>query len=66
VAFAAPLVFAGFTWQLGFLLGAVVSPTDSIAATSIARTQALPQRISLFGNQMSSTRRKISSFGQQN
>ena len=45
VAFAAPLVFAGFTWQLGFLLGAVVSPTDSIAATSIARTQALPRRI---------------------
>ena len=45
VAFAAPLFFAGFTWQLGFLLGAVVSPTDSIAATSIARTQALPRRI---------------------
>src|SRR5215469_16137096 len=45
LAFAAPLVFAGFTWQLGFLLGAVVSPTDSIAATSIARTLALPRRI---------------------
>ena len=45
VAFAAPLVFAGFTWQLGFLLGAVVSPTDSIAATSIAQSLALPRRI---------------------
>src|ERR1700678_1835719 len=45
VALAAPYVFAGFTWQLGFLLGAVVSPTDSIAATSIARTLALPRRI---------------------
>ena len=45
VAFAAPVVFAGFTWQLGFLLGAVVSPTDSIAATSIARSLALPRRI---------------------
>jgi CPA1 family monovalent cation:H+ antiporter len=45
VAFAAPHVFAGFTWQLGFLLGAVVSPTDAIAATSIARSLALPRRI---------------------
>ena len=45
VAFAAPLVFAGFTWQLGFLLGAVVSPTDSIAASSIAQSLALPRRI---------------------
>ena len=45
VAVAAPVVFAGFTWQLGFLLGAVVSPTDSIAATSIARSLALPRRI---------------------
>ncbi len=45
VAFAAPHVFAGFTWQLGFLLGAVVSTTDSIAATSIARNLALPRRI---------------------
>ena len=45
VAIAAPLVFAGFTWQLGFLLGAVVSATDSIAATSIARSLALPRRI---------------------
>ena len=45
VAFAAPLVFVGFTWQLGFLLGAVVSPTDSIAATSIARSLALPRRV---------------------
>ena len=45
VAFAAPHVFAGFTWQLGFLLGAVVSTTDSIAATAIARSLSLPRRI---------------------
>ena len=45
VAFAAPHVFAGFTWQMGFLLGAVVSPTDAIAVTSIARSLSLPRRI---------------------
>ena len=45
VAVAAPLVFAGFTWQMGFVLGAVVSTTDAIAATSIARRVGLPQAI---------------------
>ena len=44
VAFAAPFVFAGFTWQLGFLLGAVGRPPP-IAATSIARSLALPRGI---------------------
>lgn len=32
-------------WRAGFLLGAVVSPTDAIAATSIARRLGLPRRI---------------------
>jgi CPA1 family monovalent cation:H+ antiporter len=35
----------GFDWRLGFLLGAVVSPTDAVAATSIARKVGMPQRI---------------------
>jgi NhaP-type Na+/H+ or K+/H+ antiporter len=35
----------GLDWKAGFLLGAVVSPTDAIAATSIARTLGLPRRI---------------------
>jgi CPA1 family monovalent cation:H+ antiporter len=35
----------GFTWALGIVLGAVVATTDAIAATSIARRLALPQRI---------------------
>ena len=45
VALAAPSVFDGFDWRLGFVLGAVVAPTDAIAATSIARRVGLPSRI---------------------
>jgi monovalent cation/hydrogen antiporter len=32
-------------WKAGFLLGAVVSTTDAIAATSIAKAVGLPRRI---------------------
>ena len=45
VAFAAHWWLPGFDWKLGFLLGAVVSPTDAVAATSIARRVGMPQRI---------------------
>jgi len=45
VALLAPRVFDGFDWRLGFVLGAVVAPTDAIAATSIARRVGLPSRI---------------------
>ena len=45
VAVIAPKVFAGFDWRLGLALGAVVAPTDAIAATSIARRVGLPGRI---------------------
>ena len=45
VALIAPLVFPGFDWRLGMLLGAVVAPTDAIAATAIARRIGLPERI---------------------
>lgn len=45
VAYAAPWVFRGFDWRLGFVLGAVVSTTDAIAATAIARRIGLPKRI---------------------
>jgi CPA1 family monovalent cation:H+ antiporter len=45
VAFVAKLWLPGFNWRLGFLLGAVVSPTDAVAATSIARKVGMPQRI---------------------
>jgi len=45
VAYAAPWVFKGFDWRLGFVLGAVLSTTDAIAATAIARRLGLPKRI---------------------
>jgi monovalent cation/hydrogen antiporter len=45
VAFTAKWAFAGFDWRLGIVLGAVVAPTDAIAATSIAKRLALPRRI---------------------
>jgi monovalent cation/hydrogen antiporter len=36
---------AALDWKAGFLLGAVLSTTDAIAATSIAKTLGLPRRI---------------------
>jgi CPA1 family monovalent cation:H+ antiporter len=45
VAGVAPRLFDGFDWRLGFVLGAVVAPTDAIAATSIARRVGLPRRL---------------------
>lgn len=45
VALAAPHVFPGFDWRLGLVLGAIVAPTDAIAASSIARRLGLPGRI---------------------
>jgi monovalent cation/hydrogen antiporter len=45
VGAAAHLFFSHLTWQTGLVLGAVVSTTDSIAATSIARKLGLPARI---------------------
>src|SRR5438128_10247934 len=45
VAAVACWIFPGFDWRLGFVLGAVVSTTDSVAATSIARRLGLPQRV---------------------
>jgi monovalent cation/hydrogen antiporter len=45
VATAASHIFPGFTWKDGFLLGAVVSTTDALAATSIAHRVALPRFI---------------------
>ena len=35
----------GFDWRMGLVLGAVVAPTDAIAATSIAKRIGLPKRI---------------------
>jgi CPA1 family monovalent cation:H+ antiporter len=35
----------GFSWELGFVLGAIVSPPDAVAPLSIARRMQLPRRI---------------------
>jgi CPA1 family monovalent cation:H+ antiporter len=45
VAFAAPLFLTGFDWRAGFILGAVIAPTDAIAATAIARRLGLRKRL---------------------
>src|ERR1700734_638141 len=35
----------GFSWPVGFVLGAIVSPPDAVAPFSIARRMKLPRRI---------------------
>ncbi len=45
VGLAAHWLIPGFDWRLGMVLGAVISPTDSIAATAIAKRLRLPDRI---------------------
>jgi len=42
---AAAHYWMGFSWQLGFVLGAIVSPPDAVAPLSIARRLQLPRRI---------------------
>jgi CPA1 family monovalent cation:H+ antiporter len=44
-AAVARLVLPGFDWRLGMVLGALVAPTDTVAATSIARRLGLPRRV---------------------
>lgn len=38
-------LFPSFTWAEGFLLGAIVSPTDATSATAIIRQLNAPQRL---------------------
>jgi|KBSSwiStaDraftv2_1062776.scaffolds.fasta_scaffold195153_1 CPA1 family monovalent cation:H+ antiporter len=45
IALLAPLFLPGFDWRMGVVLGAVIAPTDTIAATSIAKRLGLPKRI---------------------
>src|SRR5579863_7121665 len=35
----------GFSWPVGFVLGAIVSPPDAVAPLAIARRMQLPKRI---------------------
>ncbi len=45
VAESAHWLFPGFDWKLGLVLGAVIAPTDALAATSIAERVGIPKRI---------------------
>lgn len=45
VAAVCAWLIPGMTWGLGFTLGAIVSPPDAAAATSITRGLRLPRRI---------------------
>jgi len=45
VSVAAQWLFPGFDWKLGAILGALVAPTDPIAATAIASRLGLPRRL---------------------
>ncbi len=45
VAVVAHTVIDGFSWGSAFVLGAIVSPTDPLAATSIARRFGVPRKL---------------------
>src|SRR5260221_10794775 len=45
VAIVAPALIPAFTWPAAFVLGAVVSPTDAVAATAIAHRLGLPRAL---------------------
>jgi monovalent cation/hydrogen antiporter len=45
IAAASRWILPGFDWRMGLVLGAVVSTTDAIAATSIAQRLGLPKRV---------------------
>jgi monovalent cation/hydrogen antiporter len=44
IAVVAHTVVGGLTWQAAFVLGAVLSPTDAVAATAIAGRLGAPRR----------------------
>ena len=45
VAVVAHWLIPGMTWPLAFVLGAIVSPSDALATTSIAQVVPLPRRL---------------------
>ncbi len=45
VAVVAHTFIPGLPWAAAFVLGAIISPTDAVAATSIAQRLGLPRRI---------------------
>jgi len=45
IAAVAHYLIPGFTWQLGFLLGAIISPPDAVAAGAVTKGLNLDKRI---------------------
>lgn len=45
VAVAAHYLIPGFSWPLAFILGAIISPPDAVAATSIIKGLGLSRRV---------------------
>jgi NhaP-type Na+/H+ or K+/H+ antiporter len=45
VAAIAHYFIPGFSWAMGFVLGAIVAPPDAVAATSVTKGLGLPRRI---------------------
>ena len=45
VAVVAHAAIAGMTWQVAFVLGAIVSPPDAVAAAAITKRLSVPKRI---------------------
>lgn len=45
VAFASHLLIPGFTWPMAFVLGAIVSPPDAVAAAGITKGLGLNRRV---------------------
>ena len=45
IAVVAHYFIPGFSWQLGFLLGAIISPPDAVAASSITKGLNLHKRV---------------------
>ncbi len=45
VAVVAHVLIPGLPWAVAFVLGAIVSPTDAVAATAIAQRLGIPRRI---------------------
>ena len=45
VAIAAHYLIPGFSWPEAFVLGAIISPPDAVAATAITKNLGLPRRV---------------------
>ena len=47
IAYVANLFVPGFTLATGLLLGAIVSPSDAVAATAVMKTLSVPRKIAI-------------------